>query len=252
MSGSSIVSRLAPFVFVVACGAAWSVATDRGLINPLLLPPFGRTMQDLWGILRTGAFLSDLSITLFELAAALSMAIVAGLTAAYLVTRSRYSIRVFEPVFASLYSVPAILFFPLFVLFFGIGSGSKIAMGFAVAFFPIVLTTIAGLGNANESLLRAARSMGASDWRMFWSVMLPAALPVILGGLRLGLVVALLAILGSETIAALAGLGHQIVLASDAMDTSKMFAYILLVLLIALTLNAAVSGLERLSRRMIG
>jgi ABC-type nitrate/sulfonate/bicarbonate transport system permease component len=251
MSPSSALSRSVQLAFIIACAAVWYAVSDYGFVNALLLPSFTQTMSDLWQIIREGAFWPDLAVTMYELVMAFIIAAVAGMAVGYLVSRTRYAIRVFDPLFSGLYSVPTILLFPLFVLFFGLGSGSKIAMGTAIAFFPVVLTTIAGLGDVDASLVKAARSMGASNWQLFASVMLPGSLPVVLGGLRLGLILALLAILGSETIASLAGLGHQIVTYSDAMDTSKMFAYTVLVVAIATALNALVTAVEGLARRKL-
>ncbi|HTH96913.1 MAG TPA: ABC transporter permease [Stellaceae bacterium] len=246
-----LVSGSVKLGFVLLLGIAWYVSSAHQLVNPLLVPSFTATMQDLWTLLRDGVFWPDLRITLYELVVAFAIASILGLAVGYAVSRTRYTIKVFDPLFSSLYSVPTILLFPLFVLFFGLGSGSKIAMGATIAFFPVVLTTIAGLGNAEVGLVKAARSMGASDWQMFWQIMLPASLPVVLGGLRIGMVSALLAILGTETIAAIGGLGHQIVNYSDAMDTPMMFAYTLLVLAIATALNSLVTALEGFARQRI-
>jgi ABC-type nitrate/sulfonate/bicarbonate transport system permease component len=135
------------------------------------------------------------------------------------------------------------------VLFFGLGPGSKIAIGTTISFFPIVLNTVAGFGYVDRIFITAARSMGASDVQMFRHVLLPAALPVILTGLRIGFTVALLSILGSETLASLAGLGHRIVHLAEGMETARMFAYIAFVVVIAATLNTAVSALEKRSKR---
>ena len=147
----------------------------------------------------------------------------------------------FEPLLAGIYSVPIILFLPLYVLFFGLGPASKIALGTTISFFPIVLNTIAGFGYVDRIFITAARSMGASDYQLFRYVLLPAALPVILTGLRIGFTVALLSILGSETIASLAGLGHRIVHLAEGMDMARMFAYIAFAVAIALVLNTVVS-----------
>ena len=144
----------------------------------------------------------------------------------------------FEPLIAGIYSVPIILFLPLYVLFFGLGPASKIALGATISFFPIVLNTIAGFGYVDKIFIVSARSMGASNYQLFRFVLLPAAFPVILTGLRMGFTVALLAILGSETIASLAGLGHRIVHLAEGMDMARMFAYITFVVAIALFLNA--------------
>jgi sulfonate transport system permease protein len=90
----------------------------------------------------------------------------------------------------------------------------------------------------------AARSMGASGFRLFRHVLLPAALPVILTGLRMGFTTALLSIIGSEVLASLAGLGHHIVQLAESMEMARMFAYIVFVIAIAVILNTIVSTLE--------
>jgi ABC-type nitrate/sulfonate/bicarbonate transport system permease component len=188
-------------------------------------------------------------VTLSELAVAFGISSVSGIMFGYLISRSQYLIRVFEPLLASIYSIPIILFLPLYILFFGLGPLSKIALGTTISFFPIVLNTIAGFGYVDAIFIVAARSMGASDLQMFRYVLLPAALPVILTGLRVGFTVALLSILGSETIASLAGLGHKIVHLAEAMETAHMFAYIAFAVAIAAFLNTVVTTLENWAKR---
>ena len=172
-----------------------------------------------------------------------------GITVGYLMSRSAYLIRVFEPIFSGIYSIPIILFLPLYVLLFGLGPASKIALGMTISFFPIALSTIAGFDNVDRMMVTAARSMGASQFQMFRYVLLPAALPVVLSGLRMGFTVALLSIIGSEAIASVAGLGHRIVYLAENMDMARMFAYIVFVIAIAAILNTAVSVVEARGRR---
>ena len=95
--------------------------------------------------------------------AAFLLAMASGTLVGFFVSRSRYWIRVFEPLFAGINSIPIILLLPLYVLFFGLGPASKIAIGATISFFPIVLSTVAGFGNVDRTLVTAARSMGASD-----------------------------------------------------------------------------------------
>ena len=194
-------------------------------------------------------FIDDLRVTLSELLAAFAISATTGVALGYLISRSSYLIRVFEPLLAGIYSVPIILFLPLFILFFGLGEPSKIAIGATISFFPIVLNTIAGFGFIDKMYVTAARSMGASDYQLFRWVLLPAAFPVILTGLRMGFTVALLSILGSETLASLAGLGHRIVHLAEGMEMARMFAYIAFVVAIAALLNTAMSRLEGRGRR---
>ena len=109
--------------------------------------------------------------------------------------------------------------------------------------------SIAGFGYVDRVFVVAARSMGASDYQLFRYVLMPAALPIILSGMRMGFTIALLSIIGSETIASLAGLGHRIVHLAEGMEIARMFAYIVFVVLIALILNTLVSALEARGRR---
>src|SRR5262249_21648250 len=113
----------------------------------------------------------------------------------------------------------------------------------------IALSTIAGFGSVDPVYTAAARSMGCSAYQLFRWVLLPAALPVILTGLRIGFTVALLSILGAETISSVSGLGHRIVSLGANMHMARMFAYIPCAVAIAASLNAIVSLLEARGRR---
>jgi len=250
MSRSTTFSaRLIQLGFIAVFGAAWYWSTTTGSVSKLFLPEPAAVWLAFSRLVTTGQFWSAVKVTLTTIAQAYAIALVAGILAGYLVSRSRFLIDVLEPIIASLFTIPITLFFPMFILFFGIGTGSKIAYGATYAFFPIALNTIAGFGYVDKVLITAARSMGASDYQLFRYVLLPAALPVILTGMRMGFTVALLSIIGSETIASLAGLGHRIVHLAEAMEMARMFAYIAFVVAIAAILNALVSGLEARGRR---
>jgi len=246
---SRLWSRAVQAGFLIALVGIWYLGTTRFRISPILLPNPVNVYDELMDVLRTGEFIGDLRVTLTELAIAFSISSTLGITLGYLISRSQYTIRVFEPLFAGIYSVPIILFLPLYILFFGLGPPSKIALGATISFFPIILNTIAGFGYVDRIYILSAKSMGASDLQLFRWVLFPAAFPVILTGLRIGFTVALLSILGSETIASLSGLGHRIVHLAEGMDTARMFAYIAFAVAIALTLNTVTSTLEQRARR---
>ncbi len=244
-----IASRAVQVCFLLILFLLWFLATNVWGVNRLLLPNPIAVWHQLVAVLKDGDYLPDLRVTSTEFVIAFVISLTSGTVVGFFVSRSRYLIRVFEPLFAGIYSIPIILFLPLYVLFFGLGLESKIALGATISFFPIVLATIAGFGNVDRTLVTAARSMGASNFHLFRYVLVPAALPVILGGLRIGFTVALLSILGSETIASLAGLGHHIVELAEDMDMAQMFAYIVFVVLIVVVLNGIVSHLEARGRR---
>jgi ABC-type nitrate/sulfonate/bicarbonate transport system permease component len=246
---SRLAAHLVQLGILVAVLVAWYWATLPGGINHLLLPAPIPVFEGFWVLFTADSIWPDLLVTVREWVTAVILASVSGCVLGYLISRSNYAVRVFDPLLAGLYSIPAILLFPLYLLFFGLGPGSKIAIGTTIAFFPIVLNTIAGLAYVDKAYITAARSMGASDLQLFWSVMLPAAFPVVLTGLRIGCIVAFLSILGGETISSLAGLGHRIVSLAENMETSRMFSNILFAVLIAIVINLIVTFAEARGRR---
>src|SRR5208282_3192607 len=163
----------------------WYVVTRNGMVNPILLPSLTASWHEFVLLIESGSYWPDLDVTIYELVVAFSIAATMGCVIGYAASLTRFSVRVFDPLFAGMYSVPAILLFPLYVLFFGLGPGSKIAIGSTIAFFPVVLNTIAGFDYVDRAYIVSARSMGASAPQMFWSVMLPAAFPVVITGLRM-------------------------------------------------------------------
>jgi ABC-type nitrate/sulfonate/bicarbonate transport system permease component len=243
------ISRGVQVAFLVGLLTLWYVSTNYWGVSHLLLPEPTAVFWQFVDLIRTGEYIDDLQVTLYEVAVAFALSCTSGLLLGYLISRSQYAIRVFEPLFAGIYSIPIILFLPLYVLIFGLGPASKIAIGGTISFFPIILSTIAGFGYVERTYVVSAKSMGASDLQLFRYVLLPAALPVILTGMRMGFTVALLSIIGSETIAALAGLGHRIVHLAEGMEMTRMFAYIAFVVAIAAILNTIVSSLEARARR---
>jgi ABC-type nitrate/sulfonate/bicarbonate transport system permease component len=226
----------------------WYLAT-RTSVRALLLPPpelVWREMQVLW---TSGRLWSAMAVTLTTIAQAYVLAVAAGLAVGFLVTRSRALVQIFEPVLTGMFAVPLTLFFPLFVVFFGIGPESKIAYGATTCFFPIALNTIAGFASVDEHYLRAARAMGASSLDQFRYIYLPAALPVTVTGLRIGFFICIAAVLGGETLAAISGIGKSIALAAELMETARLYAWIAYVVSISVTLNLLVLAAESRSER---
>jgi ABC-type nitrate/sulfonate/bicarbonate transport system permease component len=241
-------SGLVQVAFLAALLLLWFLATTVWGVSRILLPGPVNVWSQLVDIIASGEFIPDLRVTLGELAAAFAISASLGVTVGYFISRSAYLIKVFEPLFAGIYAIPIILFLPLYVLVLGLGPASKIALGATISFFPIVLSTVVGFGHVEPVLVTAARSMGASNFRMFRHVLLPAALPMILAGLRMGFTVALLSVIGSETIASLAGLGHRIVNLAENMEMARMYAYIVFVVAIVAVLNGTLALIEAHAR----
>ena len=231
--------------FVFALLLFWYYLGRSGAVSAIFLPQLPRVAEKFIQIVQSASFYNNLAVTLFELIVAVAIASLFGLTIGYLIGRSRYAVLVFEPLLAGIFAVPIIVFLPLFMLFFGIDIESKIAFGATYAFFPIVLNTIGGISQVDPRFITVSRSMGANEQQLFRRVLLPAALPVIVTGLRIGATIGFLAILGSEMIAGLRGLGSRVANLAEGMNTAEMFAYIVFVIILAGILNLALSTLQR-------
>jgi ABC-type nitrate/sulfonate/bicarbonate transport system permease component len=236
--------RIIQLAFIAILGGAWYGITATGDISRLFLPPPGAVWAALSRLVTTSQFWSAVRVTLTTIAEAYGIAVTLGILVGYLVTRSRFATEVVEPLVASLFTIPITLFFPMFILFFGIGTGSKVAYGATYGFFPVALNTIAAFANADERYLRAARSMGASRFETFRHVLLPGAFPVLVTGLRIGFFIAFASVLGGETLSSVAGVGRNIALAAELMEPARMYAWIAFVVLTAVVLNLLVSSLE--------
>ncbi|NTI78474.1 ABC transporter permease [Rhizobium rhizogenes] len=235
-------------IFVMAVLALWYAIGQSGLVHSVLLPALPDVVRAVPKLLLAGDFWSDVALTLYEVFAAFAIASVSGVAIGYFVGTSRVLYREFEPLIAASYAVPLVLFFPIFVLVFGLGPASKIAMAAATAFFPVALNTISGFSTVNRTLISAANLMGASKAQMMLHVMIPAALPVVATGLRMGLVVSLLATVGTETIVSTGGLGHRMAASAELMDIPAMYACIILIIVVAFLLI----GLSSLAEARLG
>lgn len=237
--------RSLQLAFIGSIFGLWYLVTETGFVSPIFLPKLPIVVDKFINLLNSGEWISPLSTTLYEVAWAYTISVTMGTIVGFLVSRTPFATRVFEPFFSSIFAIPLIIFYPLAMLFFGLGVGSKIALGALVSFFPIVLNTISGFSNVSPIYKRAASSMGASDYLLFRRVLVPAAFPVILTGYRIGFILCFLSIVGGETLGSLDGLGHKIVFNAESMNTSGMFAWIVFIVIIAMVLNLVVQRLEK-------
>src|SRR5215471_289031 len=245
---SAFGSRLIQFAFLALALTTWFLIGATGAISPLFLPPIEDVFTSFVALVQTSQFWSAVRITLMTIAEAYLIAMLLGLLAGYLISRSRFVMQVLEPVVSGLFAIPITLLFPLFILLFGIGTGSKVAYGAAYAFFPIALNTIAGFANVDNRYLNAARAMGFSPFGTFRHILFPAAFPVVLTGLRIGFFICFASVLGGETISSVAGVGRNIALEAELLEPARMYAWIVFVIAVAFLLNMLVSALERRMR----
>jgi NitT/TauT family transport system permease protein len=212
------------FILVV-----WQIVVFAGVVPPLFLPgPI-----DIWFALveyvEGGSIWRDLAVSGEELLYGYGLAIVVGLPLGILMGWYRRANIALDPLINFMNAMPRIALVPLFIIWFGIGIWSKVAVIFLSSVFPILINTEAGIRNLDTGWLKAARSFGANDIQVFRTVALPGAIPFILTGMRIGVGHALIGVVVGELVAARAGIGLMMTTAAASFETAKVFAGLLIV-----------------------
>jgi NitT/TauT family transport system permease protein len=225
--------------------AAWQFVAAQRIVPELFLPGPADTLGAFVGMVRGGTIWNDLWVSGQELIYGYVLAILVGLPLGLLMGWYRRLAWALDPFVNFFYSMPRVALIPLLIIWFGIGIASKVAIVYLGAFFPIVINTAAGIRNLDPSLLKAARSFGASDLQIFRTVALPGSVPFILTGLRLGIGHALVGVVVGELVAAQAGIGLMMATAGATFQTSKVFAGLVLVSSAGLALTYLLLIVER-------
>jgi NitT/TauT family transport system permease protein len=192
-----------------------------------------------------GGMRLDLAVTSYEAVAGFLLAVAFAFVCGTLIAEVPVLRRVIMPYLVAVNAAPKIAFAPLLVVWFGFGSGSKIVMAALIAFFPVLVNTVAGLAGADPAKLKLMRSLAASSWTTFRKVKLPDSLPVIFAGLKTAIVFAVVGAVVGEFVGADAGLGHLIKQTDYQLDVALTFAIIVLLSLVGIILFYAVEWLER-------
>jgi NitT/TauT family transport system permease protein len=229
---------------LLAFCAAWET-TARGFVNPLFISSPTLVVRALVGLFAEGEIWNDLKVSGTEFATgyllAAGLAIPLGLAIGWY-KRLYY---VFGPFIDALNAVPRVTLLPLIVIWFGIGIWSKIVVVFLGALIPMLINTFSGVKTNEERFLRVARSFGASELRIFWTIVLPGTVPFIFTGLKYAAGRALLGVVVGELYAATAGIGYLIAIAGNTFQTDKVFAGILIVMFTGLVTVEVLNRLER-------
>lgn len=222
---------------LVAFAILWQVAPTLGWVNPAVLPPLDRVVEALWNGLASGPLPSDIAISLQRAGIAFAAAVVLGIPLGLFMGQIRILGRTLDPILQLFRQTSALALYPVFILLLGLGETSKVFVIFWATLFPILLATIGGVKQVDAKLIEMARVYGASQLRTFRSVVLPAALPQIFVGLRLSATTALLLLIAAEMIGANSGVGFEVMNAQYNFQIPLMFAAILLLAILGLSVN---------------
>ena len=232
-------------VTVVAFLIIWQGVAAARIVPELFLPGPLDIINALVGLVKGGSIWNDIWVSGQELIYGFALAIVIGLPLGMLMGWYKRLLYALDPFVSFFYATPRIALVPLFIIWFGIGISSKIAVIFLGAVFPIVINTMAGMRNLDPSLLKAAKSFGANDAQLFKTVALPGSVPFILTGLRLGVGHALIGVVVGELVAAQAGIGLMMATAGATFQTAKVFAGLVIIAGSGMLLTLAIERIER-------
>ncbi len=228
---------------VVFLIALWEIFGRQ--INPLFLSYPSAIARAFLQLLPTAEFqraaLGSLQVFALGLSAALALGIVVGL----LMGRYRLAEYLLDPYVYALDATPRVALIPLLLLWFGLGVPARIAIVFLSGLFPVLMNTFSGVRAVSAQWVEVGRAYGAGERKLFTKVILPAALPFVMAGIRLAVGRALIGIITAEMFTAVTGMGALLVRYSSALATDKFFVPVLLLALLGVVLNGAVEKLQK-------
>ena len=223
---------------------AWHFVVKWGNYPPFILPSPSLVWNRFLALLADGTLAMNTGVTLFEVAAGLALGLAAALLVGYGLAKSPLLERILSPYIVASQAVPIVAIAPLLVIWFGFGWTSKVLVCALTVFFPAVVTTIVGIRSVDPDLRALMRSLQASRWQTFVKLEAPAALPVLFGGLKVAVTLAVIGAVVGEFVGADRGLGFLINLARGTLDTPMLFVALFTLVIIALLLYGAVAVLE--------
>ena len=232
-------------VALLGLWAAWEGVAASGLLYRGVIPSSFAILRALAVLLASGAFYANLWVTLFEVLGALALGGAAGLAVGLLLGGSRFFSRAFEPYVHYLAPTPKIVFLPVLMVLFGVGPGSKLALGAISAFFPMALSIAVGVRQVDGVFLRVAKSFRLSRVQVVQKIYLPALVQPISIGLRLAFGLAMVGCLLSEIALSNRGLGYLAAQDYGHFQIPDMYAVLIVVFALAAAGNAAIVAFIR-------
>lgn len=237
--------RLAQLGSLAVLLLAWEAVVRLGGVDPLFVPAPSAVLGALREIGPEAARL--LGETLGKALFAYALSVTLGVGCGLVIGAVRHLYDVLNPFLVALYAIPKILVLPWILLIFGLGLTPAVVYGVLQGFFPICLLVVGGVRDVDKMPIVVARSMGATTWQIYRKVILPAVLPAVLAGMRLGIVFCLLGVLVVEMFGGIRGMGFLLTTLANAFKAAELFAATALVSVLSV---AVVLALEHLNRRL--
>lgn len=223
----------------------WEIVPRAHWVEPAFLPPFSEVMRTAWRLLANGQLAQHAAASLSRSLVGFALAIVSAIPLGLLIGWNRRLAVVVNPFLEMLRNTAALALLPVFILLLGIGEASKIAIVLYSCSFPILLNTVSGVRGADPLLIKCARTMGLSQFQLFYKVILPAAVPTIFVGIRLAGAYSLVVLVAAEMIGAKAGLGYLIIYSQYNFQIPEMYVGIITIMLLGVSFNQLLWAVER-------
>jgi NitT/TauT family transport system permease protein len=224
---------------------AWEALTRWSGLPDFMLPSPQAVGSRLIRALSDGSLLRHTWVTLLEVLGGLALGLSVATCLGYGLAKSRTIERLLAPYIVASQSVPVVAVAPLLVIWFGPGKISKLLISGLIVFFPVLVNTIVGVRSVPEDLRDLMRSLRATRWQIFTKLEVPAAMPIIFGGLKVGATLSVIGAVVGEFVGADEGLGFLINVGRGLYDTALVFVVVFDLIGMALTLYGIVAGLER-------
>lgn len=234
---------LAPVILLLMVGL-WRLIVALGDYPTFLLPTPGKVWLRFIAVLRDGSLLLHTAVTLREVLGGLALGLTVALLLGYALAKSPLLESILSPYLVASQAIPIVALAPLLVIWFGAGSLSKVLVCALTLFFPVLVNTIVGVRGVDQELRDLLRSLEATPMQVVRYLELPAALPVLFGGLKVGATLSVIGAVVSEFVSSDRGLGFLVNLARGLFDTPLMFVALFTLMIIALGLYGCVSLLE--------
>jgi ABC-type nitrate/sulfonate/bicarbonate transport system permease component len=225
------------YVPLLILALAWEAISRSGLVSQYALPALTRVLSAWWGLLADPDYYFNIAASLSRGAAGLGMALIVGTTLGTAMASSRWTRLMIGPIVQLFYPMPKSALIPLTIIWFGIGSTSKIFLIFLACLLPITTATFNGVRGVDRTLLWSAASLGASRWSQIRDVAFMAAVPDILAGVQTAIALAFVLLVTSELMMSNEGLGFLIRLYGDGSQYPQMFAVSLTVMVLGFSAN---------------
>jgi NitT/TauT family transport system permease protein len=230
----------------------WQLAAPLGWTGADMLPPFSDVLNVLWKEMHDRTFQSDVELTVVEIVVAFFAMVPAGLLLGFLIGESPVLYAVTRPLLQGFMAVPKAMFLPFFVMILGIGFVEKAVFAGVLGIFVVIINGIAAVHSIPQGLIVVARSMGATRAQLYLRIYLPGMLPLLLTGVRVGMIFTIFGVLLGEMYASTHGLGRSIFDAGEAFHFPQMLAGVFLVVFFSIVANEILRFFETASRRRRG